>query len=585
MPSQEDDHKKQIISLKEQLERKNIELNSIQQIGKSLSSELNIDRLLQLIMNEMTRLLNAERSTFFIVDEEKNELWSKIAQKAEVKEIRLKIGQGIAGHVAKTGETINIKDAYNDNRFDSSTDKKTGFKTHSILCMPIFEPLKNKKGKHHIIGVLQVLNKKNDVFQNADEDLLSSLASQVAIAIINARLYTALEKKVSEINLLFDIEKESNKAYDLNDLLQILIKKISNTLEVEGAVIYVLDKEGKIINNIAAADIDTEKILSGKLSAEGGISGNVLQTGKLYFTNEAGSKKVISDEFQKLVNIKVDQYVCAPISIGKKVIGMLELFNKSKENEFFRQEDIELLQSVTGQISRIIESFRLRDQKVKADRLAAIGNMMSTIVHDLRTPINNIAGFSELMQEEEDAETREEYAEIITDQIKTLTNMTKDILDFSKGKTTILPVKTAVDKLINHFVKVFEKDINKKGYHFEYACNVASMIYVDPDKINRIFTNIMKNALEAMEPGGKFSLIANQAGDNVEFLLSDNGKGIPDEIKDKLFESFVTSGKKEGTGLGLAIVKKVVEQHKGRIEVVSEKGKGTTFKIYFKRII
>ena len=189
------------------------------------------------------------------------------------------------------------------------------------------------------------------------------------------------------------------------------------------------------------------------------------------------------------------------------------------------------------------------------------------------------------MQEEDDAETREEYAEIITDQIKTLTNMTKDILDFSKGKTTILPVKTAVDKLIDHFVKVYKNDVEKKGYIFENACNVASMIYVDPDKINRIFTNIMKNALEAMEPGGKFSLIANQAGDDVEFLLSDNGKGIPDEIKDKLFESFVTSGKKEGTGLGLAIVKKVVEQHKGRIEVVSETGKGTTFKIYFKKIV
>ncbi len=583
--SSQDNLKKEVAFLREELSKKTTVLNSIQQIGKTLSSELNIDRLLQLIMDEMTPLLNAERSTFFIVDEEKDELWSKIAQKAEVKEIRLKIGQGIAGHVAKTGETINIKDAYKDERFDSSTDKKTGFRTRSILCMPIFEPTKNKKRKPRIIGVLQVLNKNNGVFEDSDEDLLSSLASQVAIAIINARLYTALEKKVSEINLLFDIEKESSKAYDLNELLNILIKKISKTLKVEGAVIYVLDKEGKSISNIAAADIDSEKILTAKLSPINGVSGKVLQSGELYYSNDASAEKIVSDEFQRLIGIKINQYVCAPIKISNKVIGMLELINTPEENEFFRHEDIELLQSVTGQIGRIIESFRLRDQKVKADRLAAIGTMMSTIVHDLRTPINNIAGFAELMQEEDDAETRAEYAEIINDQIKTLTNMTKDILDFSKGKTTILPVKTAVDKLLDRFVKAYENDIKKKGYEFEYACNTASMIYVDPDKINRIFTNIMKNALEAMESGGKFSIIANQRGDDVEFLLSDTGKGIPDEIKDKLFESFVTSGKKEGTGLGLAIVKKVIEQHKGRIEVESETGKGTTFKIYFKRIV
>jgi signal transduction histidine kinase len=110
------------------------------------------------------------------------------------------------------------------------------------------------------------------------------------------------------------------------------------------------------------------------------------------------------------------------------------------------------------------------------------------------------------------------------------------------------------------------------------------MVYIDPEKVSRVFMNIMKNALEAMDPGGTFSLIANSVDGEVEFLLSDTGKGIPAEIKDRLFDSFVTSGKKEGTGLGLAIVKKIIEQHDGKIEVESEPGKGTTFKIYFKKL-
>jgi len=108
------------------------------------------------------------------------------------------------------------------------------------------------------------------------------------------------------------------------------------------------------------------------------------------------------------------------------------------------------------------------------------------------------------------------------------------------------------------------------------------MIYIDPEKISRVFMNIMKNALEAMEKGGTFSIAVEKVDDEVEFSLSDTGKGIPAEIKDHLFDSFVTSGKKDGTGLGLAIVKKIIDEHNGRIEVDSEPGAGTTFKIYFK---
>jgi signal transduction histidine kinase len=93
--------------------------------------------------------------------------------------------------------------------------------------------------------------------------------------------------------------------------------------------------------------------------------------------------------------------------------------------------------------------------------------------------------------------------------------------------------------------------------------------------------NIMKNALEAMKKGGTFSLIADEVNGEVIFRLKDTGAGIPDEIKGKLFDSFVTSGKEGGTGLGLAIVKKVIDEHKARIEVESAKGKGTTFNIIF----
>ncbi len=573
-----------ISSLQKKLRRKQIEMNSIQQIGKSLSSELRTTRLLPLIMTEVTRLMHAERSTFYIVDQERGELWSQIAQKAEILEIRLKIGTGIAGYVAKTGEIINIEDAYNDDRFDPTTDKKTGYHTRSILCMPIFEPLKNESDTPAIIGVLQVLNRIDGVFDKEDEELLASMASQVAIALINARLYASLEKKVSELNLLFDIEQELNKAKSREEMLNWVLKKITDTLLVESSVAALFDGSEDTFGTIISYNIDTAKNEYFKQMHEVPLIADAVSGGSISVLNDFDQTKTAETDIFKKIGIEVRHLVVVPLKFEDKTIGVMALFNKKGKNDFFRNEDLQLLKSISGQTARSLETYRLRKEKENAEHLASIGNMMSTIVHDLRTPVNNIQGFVELMQEEDDQEMRDEFAGIVIDQVNTLTSMIKDVLDFAKGKTSILPIKYPVDKIISQFSKLYEDGIKKKGFEYEASCDTASMVYVDPEKMGRVFMNIMKNALEAMPAGGKFSIRASEENGNILFSLSDTGSGIPEEIRDRLFDSFVTSGKEGGTGLGLAIVKKVIDQHKGRIEVESEKNKGTTFNIYLKKL-
>lgn len=584
MVAKKDQQSSELQELQNQLKRKINEMRSMQQIGKTLSSVLDRDRLLVLIMEEVTRLMDAERGTLYIVENEKGELWSKIAQKAEIKEIRLKIGVGIAGHVAKTGAIINIKDAYNDKRFDPTTDKKTGYKTRSILCMPIREPVKKKGQEGEIIGVLQILNKKDGVFTDEDEDLLTSLCSQIAISLVNARLYGILDNRARELDLLFNLEKELSKAFDVDEMSKNLVKLIPKSLDSENLILLFLDDETSAITHHFSNIPIGKNITSAPFSVEKGILKQVLKNKAIYLSNNAETDDKIDRDLMGFLKLKVENIICAPLINEKGVMGVLYLINKKGEHGYYTSNDKKILESIASQIARGVENYRLKEEKMKADRLSAIGNMMSTIVHDLRTPMNNIYGFVDLMLEEDERETREEYAEIVNEQIKILTNMTTDVLDFAKGKTTILPVKHPVDKLIKNFAKFFEEDTKRKGYNFEWAVNTASNIYIDPEKINRVFMNIMKNALEAMKKGGTFSITADEQNGEILFCLKDTGMGIPEEIRDKLFDSFVTSGKKGGTGLGLAIVKKVVEEHKGKIEVESETGVGTTFKLYFPKV-
>ncbi len=585
MPKEVNVLKERVRHLEKELRHKQLIISSIHQIGKALSSELRIDKLLPLIMDEVTRIIDAERSTFYVVDHERGEIWSKIAQKAEISEIRLKIGVGIAGHVAKTGETVNIQDAYSDPRFDPSTDQKTGYRTRSVLCMPIFEPVSSsQKAKPKILAVIQALNKKTGVFTREDEELMASLGAQLAITLVNSKLYLSLEKRVLELNLLYSIEQEASSTEKDEVLYQRLVQKLVETFNVEAGLIAFFDNQNKTFGPYYTSNIPQSDLDKLDLADDLGIEGHVLNHKEIYFTNYAPHDPLYLQNQPSGLKMKINQLICAPLIINNQPVGIIQLYNKINKNDIFLKDDVKILTSASRQISRVIEARRLREEKIKAERLATIGNMLSTIVHDLRTPMNNIYGFVDLMREEEDPELRNEYADIVNQQIHTLNNMAHDVLDFAKGKTSILPVKYPVNKLLDNFRKLFENEIKNRGYQFEVECKASSMLYVDPDKIMRVFMNIMKNALEAMDKGGTFSIKAYDQGDEVEFQLSDTGKGIPPEIKNRLFESFVTSGKKDGTGLGLAIVKNLVDQHKGRIEVDSTPGKGTTFKLYFKKL-
>ncbi|MFC2087956.1 GAF domain-containing protein [Calditrichota bacterium] len=573
--------KSKIEELQTKIDLKQNQMLSIQHIGQTLSSELNRDRLLILIMKEVTKLMRAERGTLFIVDSEKGELWSKIAQKAEIKEIRLKIGVGLAGYVAKTGEIINIKDAYNDDRFDPTTDKKTGYKTRSILCLPIREPVKEEGKVGEIIGVLQILNKIDGVFTKDDEELLKSLASQISISLVNSRLYSVLEDRVNELNLLFDLEKELSRAYNQNELLKNLLALISKILNVNQAILLLSDKGGKGYPLRWALNLEEGKIRKTSLALDKGIWNTLISKGQIYVANENNSD---TEKLRKELGADISQVLGAPLISDGKVIGAIVFFNKLTENAYFSKNDERIITSVAGQLARGVVNYWLKEEKMNEDRLATIGNMMSALVHDLRTPMNNIYGFVDLMCEEDDSDNRTEFADIINQQIKTLTNMTTDVLDFAKGKANVLLRKYPVDRLVKEFVRFFENDVKNRGYNFEWEAKINAMVYIDPDKLKRVFMNIMKNALESMDEGGTFSLKAEEVNGQVVFRLSDNGSGIPDEIRDRLFDSFVTSGKEGGTGLGLAIVKKVIEEHKGHIEVKSIIGKGTTFKIFIPKL-
>ncbi len=184
----------------------------------TLGQSLDLEQTLRVVMEQARDLMQADRSTLFLLSKETNELWTKVAtaDRTKMVEIRIPANRGIAGYVASTGQTLNIPDAYTDPRFDPSTDQKTGYQTRNILCMPVF----NAKGE--LIGVTQLINKNQGSFTASDEQFLLAFNAQAGIALQNSQLFE---------NVL--VEKQYQK-----DILQSLSDVVIST-DLHGRVVTI----------------------------------------------------------------------------------------------------------------------------------------------------------------------------------------------------------------------------------------------------------------------------------------------------------------------------------------------------------
>lgn len=169
-------------------------------VARTLAAETSLELLLKTVAQEIKKVLSADRCSVFLLDKKNNELVSKVALGMGTQEIRFPADTGLAGYVVQSGEIINIKDAYSDSRFNQDIDKETGYKTKTILCMPIWNM------KHEILGVFQVLNKQNATFTKEDEEVLIAIGSSAGIAIENARLFESQQ-------LMIDQQKEFFKSF------------------------------------------------------------------------------------------------------------------------------------------------------------------------------------------------------------------------------------------------------------------------------------------------------------------------------------------------------------------------------------
>jgi signal transduction histidine kinase len=560
---------------------------AVMEIGRAIGSTLDLDELLELVMTKVTLLMAAERSTLYLVDDATGELWSKVAQGEKAREIRLPKGRGLAGWVAENGKPLNLLDVYADERFNPEVDRLTGFQTRTLVAVPMF----SKGGK--VLGVVQALNRRDGPFSEDDLSLLEALAGQASVAVENALLYREtrlqnqkleqtqgeLKQVVGELDVLFDIEKRISAATTMMALLDAIVAKAMELTKSDaGSLLLMNEDEGGDLYFKAALGERGDDVKRLTLSAGEGIAGWVAHDGQPVIANDVHKHKAYDPRIAKRVNYKPTSVICVPVSLEGEIIGVLEMLNKQKGAEY-NQADLKLLTLIAGQAARAITLGKSREEEQRKARLAMIGQMMSSVVHDLRTPMTIISGYAQLMSEEDDAMERQKSCNVILKQFDSINAMIQETLSFAKGGLSILKRRVHLNTFLQEISDYLSKDFTGKQIELKLSATYKGAVKMDENKMKRLIYNIARNAAQAMPDGGKFT-IATEVEEVTRFVVfkfSDTGVGIAPEVADKLFGSFVSYGKRDGTGLGLAMVKKIAEEHGGDVSFKSKPGKGTTF--------
>ena len=235
------------------------------------------------------------------------------------------------------------------------------------------------------------------------------------------------------------------------------------------------------------------------------------------------------------------------------------------------------------------QSKRLTQEMLQSEKLSAIGKMACSIIHDMKNPMSAIRGFVELIQLEGEHLNKEKllrYTSIILTEIDRFVGLSQEILDFASGNIVHLHRESVdIQLLFENIQELFEKEFAAKNIRYETCWEYTGTVYVDKEKMRRVFFNIITNAKDAIDKEGIIRMRACAYEKTIMFELSDTGKGMPEHIRRTIFEPFVTYGKARGTGLGMAITKRIIDAHEGSIECQSTLGKGTTFVINIPRAL
>ncbi|MBC7235565.1 MAG: GAF domain-containing protein [Chloroflexi bacterium] len=447
------------------------------------------------------------------------------------------------------------------------------------------------------VGCL-VLGLGATALQELDRDFMRTMGRAIGLAIENASLYQQMEQRLRESQTLYEISRAFSSTLDLDNLLNLIVRQAVDTItNADNGVLHLLDEETGELRPRALSfvgEVRPDRSGRSRMHIGEGLAGIALERGELMNVPDVSQdpRFIRVGEVRRFASMLV-----APLKMGDRKLGTLSI--DSARPNAFSASDERLITTLAAQAAAALENARLvhdlqrsldnlretQAQLIQSAKLSAVGQLIAGVAHELNNPLTAVMGYAQLLQTSEglDPEVLRDVAKIYA-QAERAAKIVQNLLTFAreyKAERHLVDVNEILSRTIE--LRLYQLRVENIEVEVRLAEQKLTT-WADGNQLQQVFLNLINNAQDAMvehRGGGRLTIVSSCEGERIRVDISDDGPGLSAEVRQHLFEPFFTTKEVgKGTGLGLSICFGIVSEHDGVIEVESEEGHGTTFKVF-----
>jgi signal transduction histidine kinase len=382
------------------------------------------------------------------------------------------------------------------------------------------------------------------------------------------------------LEALFSISSEISSTLQLDEVLQRVVAHACRLMEARIASLLLVDKDSGRLRPAATYGASDAYLALPDREVTASLTGEVIKSGRPLYIPD-----VREEGHVRLSELARQEGFCTLLSVPLRtktdIIGALNVY--TTELRHFDENDIRLLALLASQSAIAIENAQLyademeaRERLRQSEKLAALGKLSAGLAHELRNPLNTISMLMYAMAQEMPAEgSFGADLRIVQGELRRMSLLVEQLLEFARPRPPHFQ-RDRLDEIMEETLLLIGPEARARGVAIYKEWEKAlPPVWVDGAQIKQVFLNLLLNALQAMPGGGSLTVRLHVSGGSLLASITDEGEGIPSEVRANLFEPFFTT-KAGGTGLGLSISQRIVEGHNGRLRIFSQPNVGTT---------